>query len=56
MKVPEFEAALGADANLKISDDPALLPEGIEDADWQRLASKQFLDGYSECDSIYDAV
>jgi len=33
-----------------------LLPENAEDGDWQRLSTEQLLSGYSESDSIYDAV
>ena len=33
-----------------------LLPESIEDEAWRRLTRDQFLKGYSESDSIYDAV
>ncbi|MEK7403764.1 MAG: hypothetical protein AAB225_01525 [Acidobacteriota bacterium] len=69
MKALEFEAKLGTDANLKVPDDLAaqipkeapvrvivLLPESAEEADWRRLTNEQFLRGYSESDSIYDAV
>jgi hypothetical protein len=33
-----------------------LLPENSDDADWQQLTREQFLAGYGEHDSIYDAV
>jgi hypothetical protein len=33
-----------------------LFPESSEDAEWRRLTSEQFLRGYSEGDSIYDAL
>jgi hypothetical protein len=33
-----------------------LVPEDGEDADWQRLTREQFLRGYGEGDSIYDAL
>jgi hypothetical protein len=69
MKALEFETKLSGDANLKVPADLAgqipreeavrvivLLPDGVEDKDWQRLASDQLLSGYSEGDSIYDAV
>lgn len=69
MKALEFETTLSADANLKVPENLAgqipreeavrvivLLPEHAEDEDWQRLASEQLLSGYSESDSIYDAV
>ena len=69
MKALEFEAKLGSDASLKVPQEVAaripreelvrvivLLPEGIEDADWQRLTKEQFLRGYGEGDSIYDAI
>jgi hypothetical protein len=69
MKALEFESRLSEDAKLKVPDDLAgqipreeavrvivLLSEGAEDQDWQRLTSEQFLSGYGESDSIYDAV
>ena len=69
MKALEFEATLSEGATLKVPDNLAgqipkeeavrvivLLPEHAEDEDWQRLASEQLLSGYSESDSIYDAV
>jgi hypothetical protein len=69
MKALEFETTLSEDANLKVPENLAgqipreeavrvivLLPESAEDEDWQRLASEQLLSGYSESDSIYDAV
>ena len=69
MKALEFESKLGADANLSVPAEVAiqipkeepvrvivLLPESIEDEAWQRLTRDQFLKGYSESDSIYDAV
>jgi hypothetical protein len=69
VKALEFEAKLGADANLRVPDDIAsqiptesplrvivLLPESSEDADWQRLTREQFLRGYCDADDIYDAL
>jgi hypothetical protein len=69
MKALEFETTLGEGATLKVPENLAgqipreeavrvivLLPEHAEDEDWQRLASEQLLSGYSESDSIYDAV
>ena len=69
MKALEFEATLSEGATLKVPENLAgqipreeavrvivLLPEHAEDEDWQRLASEQLLSGYSESDSIYDAV
>jgi hypothetical protein len=69
VKALEFESKLGADANLSVPAEVAiqipkeepvrvivLLPESIEDEAWQRLTRDQFLKGYSESDSIYDAV
>ena len=69
MKALEFETKLSGDANLKVPEDLAgqipreeavrvivLLPEGVEDKDWQRLVTDQLFSGYSESDSIYDAV
>jgi hypothetical protein len=69
MKALEFEATLSEGVTLKVPDNLAgqipkeeavrvivLLPEHAEDEDWQRLASEQLLSGYSESDSIYDAV
>ena len=69
MKALEFESKLGADSSLRVPDDIVsqippgypfrvivLLPESKEDADWQQLAEEQLLRGYSEGDSIYDAL
>jgi hypothetical protein len=69
MKALEFESTLSEGATLKVPEDLAgqipkeepvrvivLLPENAEDGDWQRLTSEQLLSGYSESDSIYDAV
>jgi hypothetical protein len=69
VKALEFETKLGADANLRVPADLAsqippehplrvivLLPESKEDADWQRLTREQLLRGYSDGDSIYDAL
>jgi hypothetical protein len=33
-----------------------LLPEDADEADWKRFTNEQFLRGYSESDSAYDAV
>jgi hypothetical protein len=69
MKALEFETTLTPDSSLKVPEGVAaqiprqeavrvivLLPEGQDDADWQQLTREQFLAGYSEQDSIYDAV
>ena len=69
MKALEFETTLSEGATLKVPEDLAgqipkeeavrviiLLPENVEDGDWQRLTTVQLLSGYSESDSIYDAV
>ena len=69
MKTLEFEAKLDPDATLKVPEEIAaqipkeelvrvilLMPEDDEDSDWQRLAHEQFLLGYAESDSVYDAL
>jgi len=69
VKALEFESKLGEDASLRVPDDLALqipkeepvrvivlVPESPEDEAWQRLTRDQLLQGYSEGDSIYDAV
>jgi hypothetical protein len=69
MKALEFEATLSEGATLKVPENLAgqipkeeavrvivLLPENAEDGDWQRLTSEQLLPGYSESDSIHDAI
>ena len=69
MKALEFETKLDTDANLKVPEDLAsqipkeelvrvivLLPDDADEADWQRFTNEQFLRGYSEGDSAYDAV
>ena len=69
MKTLEFECKLDMDANLKVPQDLALqipkeesvrvivlLPDSDEDAHWRRLASEQFLNGYSASDSVYDSL
>lgn len=69
MKSFEFEPALSADSKLKVPEDLAaqipreeavrviaLLPDSVEDEEWRRLASEQFLSSYSESDGIYDAA
>lgn len=69
MKALEFETKLDADLNLKVpgglaaqipKEEPVrvivLMPESAEDADWRRLTNENFLRGYSESDSVYDAV
>lgn len=69
MKALEFETKPDADLNLKVPDELAaqipkeepvrvivLMPESAEDADWRRLTNENFLRGYSESDSVYDAV
>ena len=69
MKALDFETKLGTDANLRVPEDIAvqipkeepvrvivLLPESTEDDAWRKLTPEQFLRGYSESDSVYDAV
>jgi len=69
MKALEFEATIGDDANLRVPSQIAeqipkathvrvivLLPTAAEDSDWAELTNKQFLAGYDEGDSLYDAV
>jgi hypothetical protein len=69
LKALEFESKLDKDASLKVPDDLALqipkeepvrvivlVPEGDDDEGWRRLTRDQLLQGYSESDSIYDAV
>jgi hypothetical protein len=69
VKALEFESKLGEDASLRVPYDLALqipkgepvrvivlIPESTEDEAWQRLTHDQLLQGYSEGDSIYDAV
>jgi len=69
MKALEFETTLSTDSKLTVPENLALqipkeeavrvivlLPENGDDADWQHLAADRFLAGYSESDSIYDAV
>lgn len=69
MKTLEFESELGTDANLRVPENLAaqipkhepvrvivLIPENDDDETWRRLTHEQFLRGYSESDSIYDAV
>jgi hypothetical protein len=69
MKALEFETTLTSDSSLKVPESVAaqipkqeavrvivLLPDNSDDADWQQLTREQFLAGYSEHDSIYDAV
>ena len=67
MKTLEFDARVGSDATLKVSEALAaqidagqavhvvlLLAEPGEESDWQRLTGEQFLSGYDAGDSIYD--
>ena len=69
VKALEFEAKLGADANLRVPEDLAaqipaeeavrvivLVPENQDEAGWRRLTHEQFLRGYSADDSVYDAL
>ena len=64
MKTPEFESELGTDANLRVPENlaaqipkhEAIIPENDDDETWRRLTQEQFLRGYGESDSIYDAV
>lgn len=69
MKTWEFRASLGPDATIPVpgelkdeipQDRPlqviVLLPEPDEEVGWQRLTTEQFLEGYSESDSVYDSL
>ena len=69
MKALEFEATLSTDFNLKVPETLAiqipkeeavrvivLLPENGDALGWERLTGEQFLSGYSESDSVYDAI
>lgn len=69
MKAVEFEARVNPDHMLPIPSSLAaelptgqtvrvlvLLPDSSEDADWNRLATEQFLKGYADSDAIYDQL
>jgi len=69
VKALEFESKLGKDASLRVPDDLVLqipkeepvreivlVPESNEDEAWRRLTRDQLLQGYSDGDSIYDAI
>jgi len=69
MKALEFEGRLDSEGNLRVPNELAvripkqqtvqvivLVPESSEDDDWRRLSEQHFLAGYSDADSIYDAV
>jgi len=69
VKALEFESKLGEDASLRVPDDLVLqipkeepvrvivlVPESNEDEAWRRLTRDQLLQGYSDGDSIYDAI
>jgi len=69
MKALEFEARLDTADNLRVPENLAaqipkeesvrvivLVPESNEDEAWRQLAQREFLRGYSESDSIYDAI
>ena len=69
MKAVEFRSRMKADESLEVPRDLAaqipkdqtvqvivLLPEDSEDSEWQRATVEQFLRGYGESDSIYDAL
>mgnify|MGYP001077532762 CR=1 FL=1 len=69
MRALEFQTKLDPEGNLKVPEDLAvripreqavqvivLVPDSSEDDDWRRLTEQQFLAGYGEGDSIYDAL
>ena len=69
MKAVEFHATLSKDSSLKVPENVAsclpkdeavrvivLLPDQEGDSDWGQITRGQFLAGYSDGDSIYDAV
>jgi hypothetical protein len=69
MRALEFETRFAAEAQLRVPDEIAaqipkgesirvivLIPESTEEADWSRLAAEQFLRGFGDSDSIYDAL
>jgi hypothetical protein len=69
MKALAFEAQVNPDHTLTIPSSVAaglvsgqpvkvlvLVPESTEDADWERMASSEFLKGYAESDAIYDQL
>jgi hypothetical protein len=51
MLPPEIKTELKAGVAVRVI---LLLPETTEHADWARLTAEQFLQGYSERDSVYD--
>ena len=68
MKTVEFQSELTADARLRVPEEIAtqipkdetlrvivVLPDG-EEPNWGRATAEQFLAGYAESDSIYDAI
>ena len=69
MKALEFETQVNPDQTLPIPSSVAaelpagqsvrvlvLLLDSSEDADWERLATEQFLKGYADTDAIYDQL
>jgi hypothetical protein len=69
MKALEFEAQVSPDHTLPIPSSVAaelpmgqtvrvlvLVPDSSEDAEWEQMASSEFLKGYAESDAIYDQL
>ncbi len=69
MKALEFEARINPDNTLPIppsvlAEVPTgqtvkilmLVPDSTEDAEWEEMASGEFLRGYAESDAIYDRL
>jgi hypothetical protein len=66
MKTLEFEAEVSTEGTLKIPSDVAeqlgahqpvhviLLADDGDDADWNRLTTEQFFQGYAAGDEVYD--
>ncbi len=50
---PDVVAQLGPDATVHVV---LMAADPNEDADWQRLATEQFLQGYAPGDEIYDQL
>lgn len=54
LEVPaELAAQIPRDQPLQVI---LLFPEGSDESGWDRLTREQFLEGYSESDSIYDSL
>ena len=69
MKALMFEAQVNPDQTLPLPSSVAeqlpsgqavrvllLVPESTEDAEWEHMASSEFLKGYAESDAIYDQL